>query len=312
VDVIEFTKALRRLSAQEAVDFRRPRTQAAFDRLFQSFLDTQVILELDLSGLSELASVIGRFYLTRDREVIRALSAAVEAGISRGDPISAEQAHRLSRTFMYRSDYPRGLFKLFQEMLTTQTARVSEGGNLQIESEVLSDMALAAVTAQVNLPESFYSEILDLIARDPNRNDEAKLSQRWYTIRAALKADQGIDLSLPDWVVRSDQLIGGGNPSPTERVVSKVNEKYNLGFEVEAILEDFISVDFVHREKKIVIQIDGAIHSLSDGTLSLKDQLHDRILQSRGWRIHRIRSSSLKSSSDGEIYQVLWNILHSQ
>ena len=94
------------------------------------------------------------------------------------------------------------------------------------------------------------------------------------------------------------------NLTPQERILWKVLRNHNFyGFEIrrQSPIGKYI-VDFVCREKKIIIEIDGGQHNIPQNIIA--DDIRTEYLVSKGYRIIRFWNNEINENLEG-VYKKL-------
>lgn len=97
------------------------------------------------------------------------------------------------------------------------------------------------------------------------------------------------------------------NPTEAESVLwaSIKNKKLGVKFLRQFIIDQFI-VDFICRECKLVIEVDGAYHS--EPRQQIDDAQRTRILQSLGFRVIRFTNDEIIFDTDKVLHTILLEI----
>jgi very-short-patch-repair endonuclease len=74
-----------------------------------------------------------------------------------------------------------------------------------------------------------------------------------------------------------------------------------MGFQHQAIVCGYIP-DFVHFDKRVIVEIDGSIHSLPDRIEW--DKKRDEVLKSRGWKVLHFTNGQV-SKQAADVYEVI-------
>ncbi|MBR6099018.1 endonuclease domain-containing protein [bacterium] len=96
------------------------------------------------------------------------------------------------------------------------------------------------------------------------------------------------------------------NATPQEATMwnlLRLHKFFGLEFRRQYPIGDYI-VDFICREKKIIIEIDGGHHAELDNYIH--DEVRTQLLESKGFKVVRFWNSEIDSNIDG-VYERLMN-----